>query len=60
MEAVGIGNQIPGQMSVTDLQGVQPTAVEIDGKAVDAETGEILDEASGNSKLIDMRNVRQA
>lgn len=58
VEAVEIGNQIPGQMSVEEaLENVQT----VEGRAVDAETGEILGEAGNQpnkGNLIDMR--RQA
>ena len=50
-EAVEIGNQIPGQMSMEDLpQAPADTGtVEVDGKTVDAETGEIT------GKVVDLR-----
>lgn len=51
VEAVEIGNQIPGQMSMEDLpQAPADTGtVEVDGKTVDAETGEII------GKVVDLR-----
>ena len=51
VEAVEIGNQIPGQMSMEDLpQAPADTrTVEVDGKTVDAETGEII------GKVVDLR-----
>ena len=51
VEAVEIGNQIPGQMSMEDLpQAPADTrTVEVDGKTVDAETGEIT------GKVVDLR-----
>lgn len=51
VEAVEIGNQIPGQMSMEDLpQAPADTGtVEVDGKTVDAETGEIA------GKVVDLR-----
>ena len=51
VEAVEIGNQIPGQMSMEDLpQAPADTGtVEVDGKTVDAETGEIT------GKVVDLR-----
>ena len=51
VEAVEIGNQIPGQMSMEDLpQAPAGTGtVEVDGKTVDAETGEIT------GKVVDLR-----
>lgn len=52
VEAIEMGNQIPGQMSVNDMPGVviPETVVEVEGKAVDAATGEIV----GN-KVVDLR-----
>lgn len=38
VQVAEIGNQIPGQMSILD---VQDQTIEIDGKTVDPETGEI-------------------
>ena len=51
VEAVEIGNQIPGLMSMDDLpQAPADTrTVEVDGKTVDAETGEIT------GKVVDLR-----
>lgn len=51
VEAVEIGNQIPGQMSMEDLpQAPADTGtVEVEGKTVDAETGEIT------GKVVDLR-----
>ena len=42
VEAIEMGNQIPGQMSVNDVPGVVPeNVVEVEDKAVDTDTGEI-------------------
>lgn len=51
VEAVEIGNQIPGQMSMEDLpqEPADTGTVEVDGKTVDAETGEIT------GKVVDLR-----
>ena len=51
VEAVEIGNQIPGQMSMEDLRQAPADTgtVEVDGKTVDAETGEIT------GKVVDLR-----
>ena len=51
VEAVEIGNQIPGQMSMEDLPEApaDTRTVEVDGKTVDAETGEIT------GKVVDLR-----
>lgn len=61
VEAVEIGNQIPGQMSMDQVQPVQPaepeTVVEVDGQAVDANTGEVL---GTPSKVVDLRKAKQA
>lgn len=53
VEAVEVGNQIPGQMSVQDLQTNRVGVV--DGQAVDTETGEILGDAQQDGKVIDLR-----
>ena len=56
VEAVEIGSQIPGQMSVADIQGPQPDqtadTVEVEGRTVDTATGEIAEESG---KVIDLR-----
>lgn len=52
VEAVEIGNQIPGQMSMEEVEPRSRT-VEVDGKAVDPGTGEIVSEKA--PKVIDMR-----
>ena len=59
IEVGEIGNQIPGQMSIDEAQA-QSTAApvqEVDGKAVDTETGEII---SGSRKVVDLRAAREA
>lgn len=50
-----IGNQIPGQMSIEDIQAPQPSESmhEVDGRVVDVETGEIQEERP--EKVIDLR-----
>ena len=55
VEAVEIGNQIPGQMSMEDVQTAQPsgTVQEVDGRAVDVETGEIQEDRPAN--VVDLR-----
>ena len=56
VEDAEIGKQIPGQMSVADIQGAQPDqpadTVEVEGRPVDTATGEIA-QHSGN--VIDLR-----
>lgn len=56
VEAVEVGSQIPGQMSVADIQGGQPNqsadTVEVEGRTVDTATGEIAEESG---KVIDLR-----
>ena len=49
-----IGNQIPGQMSIEDIQAPQPSEAmqEVDGRVVDVETGDIQEE---KEKVIDLR-----
>lgn len=49
-----IGNQIPGQMSIEDIQAPRPSEAmqEVDGRVVDVETGEIQEEPG---KVIDLR-----
>ena len=51
IEMAEIGNQIPGQMSMEDLPQApaETGTVEVDGKTVDAETGEIT------GKVVDLR-----
>ena len=59
IEVGEIGNQIPGQLSIDEVQA-QSTAVpvqEFDGKSVDTETGEII---SGSRKVVDLRAAREA
>lgn len=59
IEVGEIGNQIPGQLSIDEVQA-QSTAApvqEVDGKAVDTETGEII---SGSRKVVDLRAAREA
>ena len=60
IEVGEIGNQIPGQMSMADVEPQQPDSPvqEIDGKTVDTETGEIVGQASGN--VVDLRKAREA
>ena len=53
VDAVEIGNQIPGQMSVADIPGVTPGAtVEVEGKTVDTETGEIVAQEKKDGRRI--------
>ena len=61
IEVGEIGNQIPGQMSITDVEPQQPAGPvqEIDGKAVNTETGEIVGQASGGN-VVDLRKAREA
>lgn len=61
VEVGEIGNQIPGQMSITDVKAQQPSGPvqEIDGKAVNTETGEIVGQASGGN-VVDLRKAREA
>ena len=61
VEVGEIGNQIPGQMSITDVEAQQPAGPvqEIDRKAVNTETGEIVGQASGGN-VVDLRKAREA
>ena len=61
IEVGEIGNQIPGQMSMEDVEQQQPAdpVQEIDGKAVNTETGEIVGQASGGN-VVDLRKAREA
>lgn len=55
VEAVEVNTgQIPGQMSIEDIQAPQPSEAmqEVDGRVVDVETGEIQEEPG---KVIDLR-----
>lgn len=61
IEVGEIGNQIPGQMSMADVEPQQLSGPvqEIDGKTVDTETGEIVGQASGGN-VVDLRKAREA
>lgn len=61
IEVGEIGNQIPGQMSMADVEPQQPAGPvqEIDGKAVNTDTGEIIGQASGGN-VVDLRKAREA
>lgn len=61
IEVGEIGNQIPGQMSMTDVEPQQPSGPvqEIDGKSVNTDTGEIIGQASGGN-VVDLRKAREA
>lgn len=58
VDAVEIGNQIPGQMSLPETQPAVPV-VEVEGKSVDVSTGEIIEEAP-KSNVVDLRKAREA
>lgn len=55
VEAVEIGNQIPGQMSIQDVEEEQTEEIV---QTVDPSTGEIYETPSSN--VIDLRRARQA
>lgn len=61
IEVGEIGSQIPGQMSMADVEPQQPVGPvqEIDGKTVDTETGEIVGQTSGGN-VVDLRKAREA
>lgn len=50
------GSQCRGQMTMDDYQSQIGEKVEVDGKTVDVETGEIKEE----TKVVDFRQVKQA
>ena len=64
VEAVEIGKQIPGQMSMQDIPELEPesAAVVVDGKVIDKATGEAVADAGPeySSKVIDLRAIKQA
>ena len=61
IEVGEIGNQIPGQMSMVDVAPQQMSSVvqEVDGKAVDTDTREIIGQTSGGN-VVDLRKAREA
>ena len=60
IEVGEIGNQIPGQISMADVEPQMSSPVqEIDGKAVNTDTGEIIGQASGGN-VVDLRKAREA
>ena len=61
IEVGEIGNQIPVQMSMADVEPQQPAGPvhEIDGKAVNMDTGEIIGQTSGGN-VVDLRKAREA
>ena len=63
VEAVEIGNQIPGQMSLQDAQDSAKAETEvIDGKVIDKTTGEVMVDVNPEhtGKVIDLRTAKQA
>lgn len=61
IEVGEIGNQIPGQMNLADVETQQPAGPvqEVEGKTVDTETGEIIGETAGGN-VVDLRKAREA
>lgn len=57
VEAIEIGNQIPGQISLEEVEEIE--TVEVAGKKVNASTGEIMEENPSSNNVIDLR-ARQA
>lgn len=57
VEAIEIGNQIPGQISLEEVEETE--TVEVAGKKVNASTGEIMEENPSSNNVIDLR-ARQA
>ncbi len=64
VEAVEIGKQIPGQMSIQDISEMEPESatVVVDGKVIDKVTGEVVEDAGPehSGKVIDLRAAKQA
>lgn len=56
VEAVEIGNQIPGQMSIGDMEEQQLEGAAQMAKAVDPSTGEIYETPESN--IVDLRAAR--
>lgn len=52
-----VGNQIPGQMSIQDVEASRAEMDEVDGKTVNLETGEIVET---DGKVVDLRAAREA
>ena len=57
VDVAEVGNQIPGQMTMEDVERNQETTPEIEGRLVDMETGEITEPAG---KVVDLRAAREA
>ena len=57
VDVAEVGNQIPGQMTMEDVERNQETTQEIEGRLVDMETGEITEPAG---KVVDLRAAREA
>lgn len=60
VEAVEIGSQIPGQMSLADTAAPESETVDVMEKVVDTSTGEIYERPVQNADIVDLRNVRKA
>ncbi|MBQ8803449.1 MAG: hypothetical protein IJZ53_07450 [Tyzzerella sp.] len=52
VDVIEIGNQIPGQLSMNDMQ---PNIQNVGGHDVDLSTGEILEETPMENKVINLR-----
>lgn len=57
VEAVEIGNQIPGQLR---MEGIEDSEDEELEKLVDPSTGEIYETPKNSTNVIDLRNARRA
>ena len=55
VEAYEVGNQIPGQMSLEVPEEAAQETVAVNGKTVDTETGEIIEESQQSNNVIDLR-----
>ncbi len=58
VEAVEIGRQIPGQMSISDMEEQETNQEEKMARTVDPSTGEIYETPTNN--VIDLRQARHA
>lgn len=57
VDVAEVGNQIPGQMSIQDVEAARTEMDEVDGRTVNLETGEIVET---DRKVVDLRAAREA
>ena len=60
VEAVEIGNQIPGQMTLADTTEPEVETVEVMDKVVDPSTGEIYEKPVQGANVVNLRVARKA